>query len=120
MTMTIEEIEERISDTILASERQWAFEKEASEDSGSAYIDPGEREKFMAKAVIDVLGLEVETRVTTYPAPGSEQFDDATVEYDDVSGTFVAVMDGLDISDRYNDWFDSLPFQSRIIGRIEE
>lgn len=104
--MTIEEIEKQIAQAIY--------------DTLSGRYGDFTMPHDAAKAVIDVLGLEVETRVTTYPAPGSEQFDDATVAYDEESGRFVAVMDGLDISDKYNDWFDSLPFQSRIIGRIEE
>lgn len=82
------------------------------------WVVPGIPPAVIAQNVIDELGLEVETTVKTYPAPGAEAFEGAEVSLDG-SGEWNADLHGLDVSAEYTQWVDSLPQQSRIIGPYE-
>lgn len=71
-----------------------------------------------AQAVIDEFGLTVETKKQTYPAPGAEQFEHATVSYDHEHSQWQATDEyGNDISDAYNDWIRNLPVEYSIVGK---
>lgn len=82
------------------------------------WIVPGIPPAVIAQNVIDELGLEVETTVKTYPAPGASDFEGATVILDG-SSEWNVELDGIDVSAAYTQWIDSLPRQSRITGPYE-
>lgn len=71
-----------------------------------------------AQAIIDEFELTVETTKTTYPAPGAERFEHATVSFDHDRNEWQATGEhGADVSDPYNEWINSLPVESRIVGK---
>ena len=73
---------------------------------------------LVAQAIIDEFGLTVETKKQTYPAPGAEQFEHATVSYDHEHSQWQATDEyGNDISDAYNDWIRNLPVEYSIVGK---
>ena len=82
-------------------------------------IRENEYPEIAAQKIVETLGLDIETMVRTYPAPGAADFEDATVSAEDGEG-FQVTLDGQDISEDYNEWFDALPRQTRIVGPYVE
>ena len=80
--------------------------------------DHAQYQRHLAQAIIDEFGLTVETKKQTYPAPGAEQFEHATVSYDHEHSQWQATDEyGNDISDAYNDWIRNLPVEYSIVGK---
>ena len=83
------------------------------------WVMPGIPPAVIAQNIIDELGLEVETTIQTYPAPGASDFEGVVVTTDGKGG-WSAELDGIDVSTAYKRWTDRLPRRSRIIGPYHE
>lgn len=78
------------------------------------WIVPGIPPGVIAQNIVDELGLEVQTNIKTYPAPGAEKFEDATITSED--GGWHAELNGLDITGEYREWLNQLPRHYRIVS----